>query len=161
MLASGKDFSITKYVIPDDIDDIQDPRYHMRRRTFFNPVNNVLCTCGFGWAWMVLRARNASPSGRDTFNPHSTCHGPRPGPKLAYGVWAGSLCATEPIARGKTRGRKRKKCRRAKKHISLYICTSIYYLFTRMNAAELALTLKIVSTPIKNSSRDDWLSISI
>ena len=35
MLVSGKDFSITKYVMPDDIDDIQDSRYHMRRRTFF------------------------------------------------------------------------------------------------------------------------------
>ena len=35
MLVSGKNFSITKYVLPDDIDDIQDTRYHMRRRTFF------------------------------------------------------------------------------------------------------------------------------
>ena len=35
MLVSGKDFSITKYVMPDDIDDIKDSRYHMRRRTFF------------------------------------------------------------------------------------------------------------------------------
>ena len=35
MLVSGKNFSITKYVMSDDIDDIQDPRYHMRRRTFF------------------------------------------------------------------------------------------------------------------------------
>ena len=31
---------------------------------------------------MALRARNASPSGRATLNPQSTCHGPRPGPKL-------------------------------------------------------------------------------
>ena len=38
----------------DDIDDIQDPRYHMRRRTFFQPVNNVLGTCGFALAGMVL-----------------------------------------------------------------------------------------------------------
>ena len=35
MLVSAKDFSITKYVMSDDIDDIQDPRYRMRRRTFF------------------------------------------------------------------------------------------------------------------------------
>ena len=35
MLVSGKNFSIAKYVFSDDIDDIQDPRYHMRRRTFF------------------------------------------------------------------------------------------------------------------------------
>ena len=76
---------------------------------------------------MALRARNASPSGRVTLNPQSTCHGPRPGPKLAYWVRAGSLCATEPRARGKTRDRKRKKCRRVKK-THLYMCVSIYIL---------------------------------
>ena len=112
---SRKNFSITKYVMSDDIDGIQGPRYHMRRRTFFLPINDVLCTCGFVWTWMALRARNASPSGRATFNPQSTCHGPRPGPKLGYWVRAGSLYATEPRARGKTHGQKRKKCRRVKK----------------------------------------------
>ena len=121
MLVSGKDFSITRYVMSDDIDEIKGPRDHMRRRTFFQSVYNVLCTCGFAWAWMALRARNASPGGRATLNPQSTCHGPRPGPKLAYWVRAGSLCATEPRARGKTRGRKRKKCRRVKK-THLYVC---------------------------------------
>ena len=35
MLVSGKDFSMTRYVMSDDIDDIQDARYYMRRRTFF------------------------------------------------------------------------------------------------------------------------------
>ena len=34
MLVSGKDFSITRYVMSDDMNAIQDPRYHMRRRTF-------------------------------------------------------------------------------------------------------------------------------
>ena len=34
MLVSGKDLSITKYVMSDHIDDIQNPIYHMRRRTF-------------------------------------------------------------------------------------------------------------------------------
>ena len=34
----------------DDIDGIQDPRYHMSRRTFFYPVR------GFACAWMTLRA---------------------------------------------------------------------------------------------------------
>ena len=38
MLVSGKNFSITKYVVSDDIDDIQDPRCYMRRRIFFKPV---------------------------------------------------------------------------------------------------------------------------
>ena len=64
---------------------------------------------------MALRARNASPSGRATLNPQSTCHGPPPGPKLAHGVREDSLRATEPRARGKTRSRKRKNCRRATK----------------------------------------------
>ena len=76
---------------------------------------------GFTWAWMALRARNSSPSGLATLNPHSTCHGPWPGPKLAEGVWAGSVRTTEPRARGTTSGRKRKKCRRAKNpHIYIY-----------------------------------------
>ena len=69
---------------------------------------------------MTLRARNAYPRGRATLNPQSTCHGPRSGPKLACGVRAGSLSATEPRARGKTRGRKRKKGEGPKKHV--YIC---------------------------------------
>ena len=34
MLVLGKNFSIT-YVMSDDIEDIHDPRYHMRRRTLF------------------------------------------------------------------------------------------------------------------------------
>ena len=38
----------------DDIDDIQDPRYHMRRRTFFQPVNKVLYWW-VAWAWMALQ----------------------------------------------------------------------------------------------------------
>ena len=35
MMVSGRNFSVTKYVMADDIDDTQDPRYHMRRRTIF------------------------------------------------------------------------------------------------------------------------------
>ena len=35
MLVSGKNFSTTTAVISDDIDDIQDPRCHMGRRTLF------------------------------------------------------------------------------------------------------------------------------
>ena len=86
---------------------------------FFNLF--IMYVRGFAWAWMALRARNTSPSGRASLNPQSTCHGPRPEPKLLYGVRAGSLCATEPRARGKTRGRERKKCRRVKK-TRFYIC---------------------------------------
>ena len=82
VMVSAKTFSITKYVMSNDIDDIQDPRYNMRRRTFFNLLI-MYYVRGFAWAWMALRARNASPSGRATLNPQSTCHGPRPGPKLA------------------------------------------------------------------------------
>ena len=119
-MVSGKNFSITKYVMSNDIDDIQDPRYHMRRRTFFNVL--VYCVREFACTWMALRARNPCPSGLATLDPQSTCHEPRPGPKLACGVRAGSLRATEPRARGKTRGRKRKKCRWAKKtHLYMYV----------------------------------------
>ena len=120
MLVSGKYFSITKYVMPDDIDDIQHPRCHMRRRIYLKPGEKLLSTCGFALAWKALRARNAPPSGRASFNPHNTCDGPRPGPELAYGVRSDSLGATDLRARGKTRDRKRKKCRRVKKHIYIY-----------------------------------------
>ena len=76
---------------------------------------------GFAWAWMASRARNTSPSGFVTSNPQSTCHGPRPGPKLARGVWVGSLRATVPRARGKTRGRNRKNAEGPKEHIYIYV----------------------------------------
>ena len=44
-------------VMSDDIDDIQDPRYYISRRTFFYPV------LGFARAWMALRARNVLGTG--------------------------------------------------------------------------------------------------
>ena len=62
---------------------------------------------------------------RASFNPQSTCHGPWPGPKLAYWVRVGSLCATESRARGKTRDRKRKKYRWVKTtHLYFVVCAS-------------------------------------
>ena len=70
--------------------------------------------------WMALRARNHSPRGLATLDPQSTCHGPRPEPKLARGARAGSLRATEPRARETTCGRKSKKCRRAKKNTFIH-----------------------------------------
>ena len=48
MLVSGKNFFITKYVMSDDINDIQDPIYQMRRRTFLNLL--MYCT----WVCMHL-----------------------------------------------------------------------------------------------------------
>ena len=60
------------------------------------------------------------PIGLATLNPQSTCHGPRPGPKLGCGVGAGSVRPTEPRVRGKTGGRKRKNAEGPKKHI--YTC---------------------------------------
>ena len=56
MLVSGKDLSITKYVMPDDIDDIQDPRHHMRRRTFFNLLMMDYVRVGLhepGWLYVL------------------------------------------------------------------------------------------------------------
>ena len=63
---------------------------------------------------MALRARNHSTWGLVTMNPQSTRYGPRSGLNLRRGVRAGSLRATEPRAREKTRGRKRKmsKCQK-------------------------------------------------
>ena len=63
MLVLGKNFSVTKYVMCDDIDDIQDPRYHMRRRTKL--FNNALCT----WVCMGLDG-----STRTECLPERTCH---------------------------------------------------------------------------------------
>ena len=72
---------------------------------------------------MALRARNPSPRGLATLNLQSTCCGPRPGSKLAHGVRAGSLRATEPSTRKDPRSEE-KKCRSAKKthlYIVIYI----------------------------------------
>ena len=76
-------------VMSDDIDDIQNPRYHVSRRTLFQPVR------GFAGAWMAPRARSASPWGRPTLKPQSTCHGGRPGPTLA--PWC---CSERPACHG-------------------------------------------------------------
>ena len=114
-------------VMSGDIDDIQDDRrYRMSRRTYLTQVKpyHKYNVGRFAWAWMTLRGRNPSPTGLATLNPQSTCHGRRRGRKLARGVLAGSLLATEPRAREKTRGRKRKKCRRAQKahlYIVIYV----------------------------------------
>ena len=95
----------------DDNDDIQDPRYHMSRRTFFN-----LCVGlrGPGWLYVLgmpprgyLRLKTPRPRATDLGQ----------GPHLRRGVRAGSLCALEPRAREKTRGRKRKNAQVPKKHI--------------------------------------------
>ena len=53
---SEKKFSITKYVMSDDIDDIQDPRYHVRRRTFFNLLIMYYVRVGLhgpGWLYVL------------------------------------------------------------------------------------------------------------
>ena len=123
VMVSRKTFSIARYVMSDDIDDIQEPRYHMSRRTCSNLLVRYYVR-GFAWACMATLARNASPSGRASLNPPSTCHEPRPGPKPAYWVRAVSLCATEPRARGKTRSRVWKKCRRVKKNTHIYVQSS-------------------------------------
>ena len=53
----GENFSITKYVMSDDIDDMQDPRYHMRRRTFFNLLIMYYVRVGLhgpGWLYVLV-----------------------------------------------------------------------------------------------------------
>ena len=50
MLVSWKNFCITKQVMSDDIYDIQHPRYHMSRRTFFNLYVGLQ---GPGWLYVL------------------------------------------------------------------------------------------------------------
>ena len=55
MLMPGKNFSITRYVMSDDIDDIQDLRYHVRRRTFFNLlIMYYVCVGLHGPGWLYV-----------------------------------------------------------------------------------------------------------
>ena len=69
---------------------------------------------------MALRARNASRGCLRLRTPRTRATDLGRGPRLRRGVRAGSLRAPEPRAREKTRGRRRKKCRCAKK-THLYI----------------------------------------
>ena len=109
-----------------DIDDIQDHRCRMSRRTFFYPQIKIYHRTRyyarrFAWAWMAVCAWSPSPRGLATLNPQSTCHGPRPGPKLARGVRSGSLRATDTRERETTGGRNIKKmpmCQKTHLHIS-------------------------------------------
>ena len=68
-----------------------------------------------GWLWVVGNRSRVYLAVFATSNPQSTCHGPRPGPTLAPQCSRGLLRAPQPRAREQTRGRKSKKCRRAKK----------------------------------------------
>ena len=124
MSVSGNNFSITKYVWRHwwhswSLGDIKNDSC----QSFFQPI------CGFAGAWMAIRGRNASPWGCAALNRKSTCHGPRPGPRRAHGVRAGSLRATEPRARKKHVAEREIKCRRAKKtHLYVYVYTlRMYY----------------------------------
>ena len=56
MLVSCKNFSISKYVMSDAIDDVQDPRYHMRLRNFFNLLITYCVRVGLhgpGWLYVL------------------------------------------------------------------------------------------------------------
>ena len=76
---------------------------------------------GPGWLRVVGHGSRDYLPLLTTLIPQSTCQGPRPGPKLACGVRAGSPLATEPRARPAA-GTFKKKCRRAKKtHTYIYI----------------------------------------
>ena len=80
-LVSGEKFSITQYLMSDDVDDIQHPRYHMRHRIFFNLLNMYV------WICMGLDGSTCSES-----LPEGTCHFEPPehvprtsGPNLSMG----------------------------------------------------------------------------
>ena len=112
-LVSGNTVPFHHQVMSDDIDDIQHPRYYRRRRIFFNMYVGLY---GPGWLY-VLRM---PPRGDfRLWTPRARATDLGQGPHLRRGVRAGSLCAPEPRAREKTRGRKRKSAesRCAKKHI--------------------------------------------
>ena len=100
VLVSGKNVSITKCIW----------RHWWRSRSqVSHEPSDILLTCS--WVCRGLDGSTCSeslPEGTCHFEPQSTCRGPRPGPKLACGVRAGSLRATEQRAREKTHGRNRK-----------------------------------------------------
>ena len=61
MLVSGKYF-FHHHVMPDNIDYIQDPRYHMRRPTFFNLLIMYVVRVGLhgpGWFYVLGMPRRA------------------------------------------------------------------------------------------------------
>ena len=68
---------------------------------------------------MALRARNHSPCGLATLNPESACHGRRRGPRLAPWRSGGLPACHGAESTRKTRGRKKEKCRCAKKTFSI------------------------------------------
>ena len=83
IVASGKNFSITKY----------------RLTTLMSfKIPNITWAVGhssnlYTWVCRGLDGSTCSkflPVGLATLNPQSTWHGPRPGPKLAHGVRSGS-----------------------------------------------------------------------
>ena len=69
---------------------------------------------GFAWPWLALHARNTSPWIRATFNPHSTCHRPRPGPTLVTWCSGGLPACPGAESTRKDLRLEEKKCRCAK-----------------------------------------------
>ena len=96
-------------------------------------INLLLGLHAPGWLYVLgIPPRRNLP----LWTPRARARGPRPGPKLARGVRAGSLRATEPRAREETRGRKRKKMPKCLKHTFIHtwyssniICFNISFHF--------------------------------
>ena len=109
------DIAFHRRVMSDNIDDIQDHRYRMSHRTYFNPTLkciNRYYVRGFACNWMARRARNPSPSELVTLNPRA-----RATDLDSVRIWEGSLRATDPRARGTTHDRKIKNTEGPKNHI--------------------------------------------
>ena len=106
-------------LMSDNIDDIQDPRYHMSRRTFFN-LNVGLHEPG--WLYVL-----GMPLGEllAALNLQSTCHGPRPGPTLAP-WYSGGLpaCPGAESTRKDQRSEEKKNADVQEKHIVICISHS-------------------------------------
>ena len=89
ILVSGKNFPITKYCLT-TLMTFKIPNITWDIGHYFNLYLGLK---RLGWLYVLGIPPRAVLR---LWTPQSTCHGPRPWPKLACGVRAGSLRATEP-----------------------------------------------------------------
>ena len=126
---SEKKFSITKYVMSDDIDDIQDPRYHVRRRTFFNLLIMYYVRVGLhgpGWLYVLgMPPRADVPLSK----PRACATDLGRGPNLRMGSGRAPCVPRSREHEERPATGIEIKCRRVTKHI--YICIHIYKISLR------------------------------
>ena len=124
-LVSGKKNSITKYEMSDDIDDIQDPRYHMRRRTFFNLLTMYYVRVslhGPGWLYVLGMPPRADVP---LSTPRARATDLGRGPNLCMGSGR-ALCVPRSREHEERPVVGREKMPKGKKNTFIYIYTSKY-----------------------------------